>query len=158
MGICGSKAKKNNKDKLESSALIEQKLKKVKKIEENDVKLLLLGPGNSGKSTILKQMKLINGGGFTKTELENFKKVIYTNLIQGMKELLYGLDVVEWNLEKESNDELADYIESLNDRVEEGQIPTEKTFQALKSLSKDSAIQKVQFHSGSKFFLNDSCK
>ena len=39
---------------------------------EHVVKLLLLGMGNSGKSTFVKQMKIIHGDGYSIDELNTF--------------------------------------------------------------------------------------
>lgn len=47
-------------------------------------KMLLLGAGESGKSTILKQMKLIHEGSYTDKERENYKEIIYSNTVQSM--------------------------------------------------------------------------
>lgn len=47
-------------------------------------KMLLLGAGESGKSTILKQMKLINEGSYTDKEREAYKEIIYSNTVQSM--------------------------------------------------------------------------
>jgi guanine nucleotide-binding protein G(i) subunit alpha len=46
--------------------------------------MLLLGAGESGKSTILKQMKLINEGAWTREERESYKEIIYSNTVQSM--------------------------------------------------------------------------
>jgi guanine nucleotide-binding protein subunit alpha len=46
--------------------------------------MLLLGAGESGKSTILKQMKLIHEGSYTDKERENYKEIIYSNTVQSM--------------------------------------------------------------------------
>lgn len=46
--------------------------------------MLLLGAGESGKSTILKQMKLINEGSYTDKEREAYKEIIYSNTVQSM--------------------------------------------------------------------------
>jgi len=40
------------------------------------------GAGESGKSTILKQMKLIHDGGYSKEEREAFKEIIFSNTVQ----------------------------------------------------------------------------
>jgi len=53
----------------------------------NEIKMLLLGAGESGKSTILKQMKLIHEGGYSRDERESFREVcIYSSArSEGMK-------------------------------------------------------------------------
>ncbi|KAI3542949.1 guanine nucleotide-binding protein alpha-2 subunit [Colletotrichum abscissum] len=45
-----------------------------------EVKLLLLGAGESGKSTVLKQMKLIYAQGFSKNEKLEWKPVVFNNI------------------------------------------------------------------------------
>jgi len=48
--------------------------------------MLLLGPGESGKSTFFKQMKILaRAGGYTETELQRYKTVIFTNCISQMQ-------------------------------------------------------------------------
>lgn len=42
----------------------------------------------SGKSTIIKQMKLLYGAGYTDHEREDFYEVIVANLIQSMQAIL----------------------------------------------------------------------
>jgi len=57
-------------------------------IENNKIKLLLLGAGESGKSTIFKQMKVLYGKEPTKAELLEVKPVIHANIINTMKAIL----------------------------------------------------------------------
>ncbi len=40
---------------------------------QQEVKLLLLGAGASGKSTVLKQMRLIHDKPFTEDEIEDYR-------------------------------------------------------------------------------------
>ncbi len=41
------------------------------------VKMLLLGPGESGKSTLFKQMKILaRDGGYTEMELQRYKATV----------------------------------------------------------------------------------
>ena len=42
-----------------------------------DVKVLLLGSGESGKSTIVKQMKILHSDGYTQDELEEYRPFVY---------------------------------------------------------------------------------
>ncbi|KAM5531244.1 hypothetical protein V8D89_015110 [Ganoderma adspersum] len=48
-------------------------------------KVLLLGSGDSGKSTILKQMRLAHRTSFSPHEIESFRQLIFVNLTCGLK-------------------------------------------------------------------------
>jgi GTPase SAR1 family protein len=69
---------------------LEQELKndavETKKIH----KLLLLGPGESGKSTFYKQMTLTRRGGFSAAEREQFAASIRQNLVSYLSEVARG--------------------------------------------------------------------
>uniref|UniRef100_A0AAQ4NY79 G protein subunit alpha 12 n=1 Tax=Gasterosteus aculeatus aculeatus TaxID=481459 RepID=A0AAQ4NY79_GASAC len=58
------------------------------------VKILLLGAGESGKSTFLKQMRIINGQEFDKKALLDFRDTIYENILksESVKYFLDNLD------------------------------------------------------------------
>lgn len=43
------------------------------------------GAGESGKSTVLKQMKLIYSQGFSKNEKLEWKPVVFSNIVQSFK-------------------------------------------------------------------------
>lgn len=47
------------------------------------MKLLLLGAGESGKSTFLKQMRIIHGVNFEPELVKEYQFVIYQNVIRG---------------------------------------------------------------------------
>jgi len=71
-----------------------QQTEKAKKI----IKMLLLGAGESGKSTIFKQMKVINKEGFTKAELKEYVSIVHSNVCQSMKNLFGAFDKLEVDL------------------------------------------------------------
>lgn len=50
------------------------------------------GPGESGKSTLFKQMKLIYGVGFTPEEVDNFTLVVFHNILTAMRALVQACD------------------------------------------------------------------
>ncbi|XP_013881032.1 guanine nucleotide-binding protein subunit alpha-13b [Austrofundulus limnaeus] len=52
------------------------------------VKILLLGAGESGKSTFLKQMRIIHGQDFDQKAKEEFKATIFSNVIKGIRVLV----------------------------------------------------------------------
>ncbi|KAJ3176463.1 hypothetical protein HDU85_006886, partial [Gaertneriomyces sp. JEL0708] len=55
-------------------------------------KLLLLGAGESGKSTLFKQMITIYGKGYPESERKTFTSIIYSNIIASMKTLCQHSD------------------------------------------------------------------
>ena len=73
---------------------IQKELKRDFKLSSNIAKLLLLGTGESGKSTIVKQMKIIHGtqdsekAGLTEEERKNQVVTIKNNVIDSIAALL----------------------------------------------------------------------
>ncbi|KAK7065112.1 heterotrimeric G-protein alpha subunit 4 [Favolaschia claudopus] len=76
----------------------EKALKEAKQKMAVQVKVLLLGSGDSGKSTILKQMRLIHKVPFSPQETESFRQLVFENLTRGLKYLLDALPDMELEL------------------------------------------------------------
>ena len=55
------------------------------------------GAGESGKSTVLKQMRLIHAAGFRSSEREGFRVAIFLNVFTTMQAILESMDML--NLE-----------------------------------------------------------
>lgn len=85
--------------------LIEQNLQLERNKNKNEVKLLLLGAGESGKSTVLKQMKLLHQGGFTHRERMQYGQVIWADAIESMRTLI--LQARKLGIELDSDQEKA---------------------------------------------------
>uniref|UniRef100_A0A674MN46 Guanine nucleotide binding protein (G protein), alpha activating activity polypeptide O, b n=1 Tax=Takifugu rubripes TaxID=31033 RepID=A0A674MN46_TAKRU len=77
---------------LDRSRAIEKNLKEDGMVAAKDVKLLLLGGGESGKSTIVKQMKIIHEDGFSGDDVKQYKPVVYSNTIQSLAAILRAMD------------------------------------------------------------------
>ena len=90
MGSCLSKdhAASGDPEAKKRSELIEKELREEKRSQEQRVILLLLGAGESGKSTFAKQMKMIFLNGYTEEELISYRNIIRRNCIMGMRTLL----------------------------------------------------------------------
>jgi len=90
MGLCGSSMTPELKESLAASKKLEQITKADWKKEEQRIKLLLLGAGESGKSTIFKQMKILYGadGGYKEKEKIQAKGYIYSNIFSNMKTVI----------------------------------------------------------------------
>lgn len=69
------------------NAEIEEGLANTRRAEKA-VKILLLGSGESGKSTVLKQMRVIHGLDFSQFERSQYTKVIWCDAVQSMRILL----------------------------------------------------------------------
>ncbi|XP_038639523.1 guanine nucleotide-binding protein subunit alpha-12-like [Scyliorhinus canicula] len=67
---------------------IDQMLARERPYLRRMVKILLLGAGESGKSTFLKQMRIIHGQDFDRKTLEEFRDTIYGNIMTGMRVLV----------------------------------------------------------------------
>ena len=53
--------------------------------------LLRTGAGESGKSTIVKQMKIIHESGFTSEDFKQYRPVVYSNTIQSLVAILRAM-------------------------------------------------------------------
>lgn len=58
------------------------------KTGQRELKVLLLGAGESGKSTVLQQLKILRKNGFTEAELYSYVPIIYGNIIEIGKSLI----------------------------------------------------------------------
>jgi guanine nucleotide-binding protein subunit alpha len=57
-----------------------------------------LGSGESGKSTIVKQMKIIHQSGFTQEELASYRPIVYKNVVDSAQSLVNAMSLLgkEW--------------------------------------------------------------
>ncbi|QSL64311.1 hypothetical protein MERGE_001611 [Pneumocystis wakefieldiae] len=118
--------------------------------------MLLLGAGESGKSTILKQMKLIHEGGYSVEEKESFKEIIYSNTIQSMRVILEAMEAMDIPLDDPKNIQHVQVILSQPNQIE-GEILPQEIGEAVISLWKDSGVQQC-FQRSREYQLNDSAK
>lgn len=73
--------------KIQDSRL-EKIMQQSKANKKNQVKMLLLGAGESGKSTVLKQMRLLHLGGFSNQERFQYKNIIWADTVACMQTLI----------------------------------------------------------------------
>ena len=92
---------------------IERQIKRDRKKSLDEVKILVLGTAESGKSTFTKQMKVIQGKGFDTLEREEARKTILSNLLTSTCIILkcYISD-----LKKTEEEQAEKLLESLNDQ------------------------------------------
>lgn len=136
MGCIASKPKSPEE---QANAKIDQMLK-TEKLENQELKILLLGAGESGKSTIVKQMKLLHGGGFQTDEVNGYREIIYFNLVNSMDTILENLQKLGIALENPRSADHAKFLHSLRRPFSESHIsPALAT--ALRCLWADPGVQ-----------------
>ena len=52
------------------------------------------GTGESGKSTFIKQMRIIHGGGFTAEDKKNYIKLVYQNIYTSMQTMIRAMETL----------------------------------------------------------------
>jgi hypothetical protein len=72
---------------MNASNAIERELEIAKKEEESKVKLLLLGAGESGKSTIFKQMRILYGSPRPDDNLRQYGVIVRSNIVVAIRKL-----------------------------------------------------------------------
>jgi guanine nucleotide-binding protein G(q) subunit alpha len=74
---------------------IEKQLKNDKRNARKELKLLLLGCGESGKSTFIKQMRIIHGSGYSDEDKKGFAKLIFQNVFMAMQSMIKAMDMLD---------------------------------------------------------------
>ncbi|CAJ0929777.1 unnamed protein product, partial [Mesorhabditis belari] len=151
MGNCNSEHADSNKRNQKINAIIE----KDRRTDELVIKLLLLGAGESGKSTVLKQMKIIHDNGFSPEEARQKRTVVHSNVIQSMGALINGLQIVKVPLANSGNTEHASRIIQCLERKEETNGMTKELYDSVYALWNDKGI-KAAFERKDEFYLHDS--
>uniref|UniRef100_A0A7S1V9K0 Guanine nucleotide-binding protein subunit alpha n=1 Tax=Sexangularia sp. CB-2014 TaxID=1486929 RepID=A0A7S1V9K0_9EUKA len=151
MGVCSSTG---NAEAKRRDAEIERQLKDDHVKQQQEVKLLLLGPGESGKSTIFKQMKIIQkDGGYSKKELEDLTYTVYGNVITQMKVIVTVALKLKIDMEKPENSERAQRIAAI---PAGGDSWTVDVANDIKELWQDGGIRHVWEMRDRKYHLNES--
>ncbi|EYC34181.1 hypothetical protein Aduo_002033 [Ancylostoma duodenale] len=64
---------------------IEKQLQRDKRNARRELKLLLLGTGESGKSTFIKQMRIIHGNGYSDEDKRAHIRLVYQNVFMAIQ-------------------------------------------------------------------------
>ena len=136
MSCCGKKKSNNQKDLDKESKNIDHQLLKSKAIDSLDLKLLLLGSGESGKSTVLKQIKLINKMQPTPQEIRDVANGLRKNAHQCICVLVEQAEIFGYELEH------ADVAKKIVE-LDADELADSETANAMSQIWKDPAIQKT---------------
>jgi len=124
--------------------------------QSREVKLLLLGAGESGKSTIVKQMKIIHEDGYSKDECLQYKAVVYSNTLQSLITIVKAMGKlkIEFGAPERADD--ARELFSLAGSLDDGEM-TQELGDCMKRMWADVGVQTC-FARSREFQLNDSAQ
>jgi len=136
---------------------IDRQLKEDKKKLQNVVKILLLGCGETGKSTFIKQMKILHSEEkekvWTEDEMKKARRDILSNAVECLQVLL---EEVQKPL-GEGLGNTADRLKKLDKSKEEDQVRLWEWRDTIQDIWEDPAIQET-FARRKEFSLPDCCR
>lgn len=110
-----------------------------------EIKLLLLGTGESGKSTFIKQMRIIHGTGYSDESKRDFIKYIRQNIFLAIETMIRAMDLLNINYQFKKNYENAQIFKSFKIELLAHTIIDPQHEQIIKKLWSDKGIQKCYY-------------
>ncbi|KAF8784507.1 Guanine nucleotide-binding protein G(o) like protein [Argiope bruennichi] len=127
-----------------------------------DVRVAIFGTAGSGKSTIVKHMRLLNEGSFDELDQRQYKPVIYSNVIHSLLDIIEAMH--EMNLDFENKARRKDHVivDLVVKRHLEEKAYNLQVFEAMKRIWADGSIQatfarrnEYQLMDNVEYFFND---
>ncbi|XP_022625514.1 guanine nucleotide-binding protein subunit alpha-11-like [Seriola dumerili] len=139
---------------------IERRLRRDKRESHRELKLLLLGTGESGKSTFIKQMRIIHGSGYSEADRKGFTRLVFQNIVTAIQALIQAMKTLEIDFIDDQNIRHAETLR----KVEVEQVSTLADLQvdAIRRVWNDHGVQRCydrrrefQLSDSAKYYLND---
>ncbi|VUZ39884.1 unnamed protein product [Hymenolepis diminuta] len=134
---------------------IDRQLQRDKRNQRKEVKLLLLGTGESGKSTFIKQMRIIHGSGYSDEDRRSLIKLVYQNIYLAMYTLIRAMETLKIPYENPVNREHAEQAREIDYETVTTLDPAHVV--AIKSLWSDPGIKEC-YDRRREYQLADSAK
>ncbi|XP_054613426.1 guanine nucleotide-binding protein subunit alpha-11-like [Dunckerocampus dactyliophorus] len=150
---CCSSSDEDNSRKINQE--IERQIKLDKRQEKRVIKLLFLGTAESGKSTFIKQMRILHGNGYTEAQRKGFARLVCQNIITAIQALIEAMSVLHIDYVHNSNIDLAERLS----QVQQEKVNMLNPWQvdAIKRLWEDRGLQRC-YQRRREFHLSDSAK
>jgi guanine nucleotide-binding protein subunit alpha len=123
------------------STILTGEAKSMMSTERPEIKLLILGSSESGKTTLLRNMELHVGGGFACGEVDTFPEIIWSNIVQNIRAILEAMEDLKIPLEDQMRLDHAQTIFMQPDQIQNG-FPQEVGI-AVTGLWADAGLQKA---------------
>eukprot|EP01130_Rhizamoeba_saxonica_P005189 TRINITY_DN2076_c0_g1_i1.p1 TRINITY_DN2076_c0_g1~~TRINITY_DN2076_c0_g1_i1.p1 ORF type:complete len:359 (-),score=86.35 TRINITY_DN2076_c0_g1_i1:66-1142(-) len=134
--------------------IIDQGIREQRKESDTKIKLLLLGTGDSGKSTFCKQMKVIHKDGFSSKEVMKFQAILRLNSLKNMR------IIVQFMADEEGIDFGNDESKEAAQKILDTDIDTgldDELAEAITILWDDENVVDTFNENCSELLLNSSC-
>lgn len=156
MGACWSQAAGGvDQASRQKSLEIDKRLEEDGRRGKSEYKILLLGSGESGKSTIVKQMKIIHQNGYTRDELFLYRLTVIKNLVDSAQTVALALRRYMLEPEVLANREFADRILEYEVPADAHAVLPTEMGEMIASLWSDPVIPRLMQHSGA-FYIMDN--
>ncbi|CAP38850.2 Protein CBR-EGL-30 [Caenorhabditis briggsae] len=141
---------------------IEKQLQRDKRNARRELKLLLLGTGESGKSTFIKQMRIIHGQGYSDEDKRAHIRLVYQNVFMAIQSMIRAMDTlcIQFGDQSEELQEKAAVVREVD--FESVTSFEEPYVSFIKELWEDSGIQECydrrreyQLTDSAKYYLSD---
>ncbi|XP_062402848.1 guanine nucleotide binding protein (G protein), alpha inhibiting activity polypeptide a [Sardina pilchardus] len=146
---------------VDRSKMIDKNLRDAGDKASREVKLLLLGAGESGKSTIVKQMKIIHESGYSEEECKQYKAVVYSNTIQSIIAVVRAMERLKIDFADSAREDDSQQLCVLAGSAEEGYM-TGELAGIIRRLWRDGGVQacflrsrEYQLNDSASYYLND---
>lgn len=135
---------------------VERRLVEEEAADSAVLKLLLLGTGESGKSTLFKQLQQLYGEGFSDEARLSYVPIIYTNIILAMKTLAKQAQTLPEELGTRPAGALAGSVAFVEELRADAEV-TPEVADHVAALWADEGVRRT-FKLRSRFQLNDQCR
>ncbi|EFA82892.1 G-protein subunit alpha 6 [Heterostelium album PN500] len=142
-------------EELKISIDIDKELRHDERRMKKDIQILLLGAGECGKSTIFKQLKILQDNGkWTEKELLEFRNSIYVNITSQLLVLILAAEQLNISISPDLNEA----IERIKNRQHLTDEWNDQVSEDAQKIWADPGIKKTYERRDRDFQLNDSAK
>jgi GTPase SAR1 family protein len=152
MICCGSKVV--DQEQRTKSEQIDHLIRQDRSRLNKKVKILLLGTGESGKSTFFKQIKILFMNGFTATELNSYRNLIRETALRSIQKLISAASTLHLKVSSRIKEDCKNIMKITDLKEEHGSI--------IKRVWQDKGIQaawsranEFQIDECANYYMND---
>ncbi|KAF8310845.1 guanine nucleotide binding protein, alpha subunit [Clavulina sp. PMI_390] len=155
MGNCISNDAMGTSEERSKNKDIEKGIREDREKENKTIRILLLGAGDSGKSTVVKQMRIIHNHKWGTTEIESYRQLAFSNVLDGIREILSAMrDDLDLEI-MEENEKYLPLVMKTAYNVKDGDPYPPTLLEPLTALWADPNV-KAAYQRGNEVALPDS--